>query len=72
MTDRPGTQEVTPIAFPVAGRLITLIDTPGFDDSDRSDTDILNLVAGYLAQTYSEGVLLMGIIFLQPINQPRL
>jgi len=66
------TQEVTPIIFDLNGQRITLIDTPGFDDSERSDTDILTLVANYMAKTYEQGMLLTGIIFLQPINQPRL
>ena len=68
-----GTQDVIPISYTLPdGRRVTLIDTPGFDDSDRSDADILGLVAAYMAQTYKQGVLLNGILFLQPINQPRL
>ena len=31
------------------GRLVTLIDTPGFDDSSVSDTDILKMIALYLS-----------------------
>ncbi|KAK3900829.1 P-loop containing nucleoside triphosphate hydrolase protein [Staphylotrichum tortipilum] len=67
------TQDVIPISYTLPdGRRVTLIDTPGFDDSERSDADILGLVAAYMAQTYKQGVLLNGILFLQPINQPRL
>ena len=61
-----------PITFSLGGRPVTLIDTPGFDDSERSDADILALVATYMAQSYQQGVLLTGIVFLQPINQTRL
>lgn len=67
-----GTQDVTPVPFSLGGKAITLIDTPGFDDSERTDADILSLVATYMAKTYEQGMLLHGIIFLQPINQPRL
>ena len=35
--------------FTLGGRTVTLIDTPGFDDTARSDTDILKMIAGYLA-----------------------
>ena len=33
------------------GRLVTLIDTPGFDDSSVSDTDILKMTALFLSST---------------------
>ena len=35
--------------FTLDGRPVILIDTPGFDDTDRSDTDILRLIAAFLA-----------------------
>jgi len=66
------TQDVIPISYMLDGKEVTLIDTPGFDDSERSDADILALVAAYMAETYGQGMLLTGILFLQPINQPRL
>jgi predicted GTPase len=37
--------------FLLNGRIITLIDTPGFDDTSRSDTDILSSIAAYLSNT---------------------
>jgi polyhydroxyalkanoate synthesis regulator phasin len=50
------------------GRTVTLIDTPGFDDAYRSDADILAHIAKWLRTTYNEGMLLTGIILLQPIT----
>jgi hypothetical protein len=38
--------------FIVSGRVVTLIDTPGFDDTTRSDTDVLTMIAAYLSKTY--------------------
>jgi len=35
--------------FVLGRRTITLIDTPGFDDTTRSDTDILRMIAAFLA-----------------------
>ena len=35
--------------FTLDGRTVTLIDTPGFDDTSRSDADILKMIAAYLA-----------------------
>ncbi|OCH83800.1 hypothetical protein OBBRIDRAFT_892121 [Obba rivulosa] len=37
--------------FQLFGRNITLIDTPGFDDTTISDTDILKMIAAYLSTT---------------------
>ncbi|KAK1833478.1 P-loop containing nucleoside triphosphate hydrolase protein [Podospora conica] len=66
------TQDVIPVAFTLDGQPVTLFDTPGFDDSERSDADILNLVANYMARSYEQGMLLTGVIFVQPISQQRL
>ena len=35
--------------FALDGRQVVLIDTPGFDDTTKSDTDILKMIAGFLA-----------------------
>ncbi len=44
-----GTYEVNvALDFGLDGRVVTLIDTPGFDDTNRSDTDILATIAGHL------------------------
>ena len=46
------TEEVNPVdSFLLDGVPVTLIDTPGFDDTSKSDTDILKLIAAYLAST---------------------
>ena len=37
--------------FRLDGIPVTLIDTPGFDDTSKTDTDILKLIAAYLATT---------------------
>ncbi|TDL15552.1 hypothetical protein BD410DRAFT_845111 [Rickenella mellea] len=41
--------------FELDGYNVTLIDTPGFDDTERSDTEILNLIAVYLSSSYEHG-----------------
>ena len=35
----------------IDGQPVVLIDTPGFDDTNKSDTDILKLIAAFLATT---------------------
>ncbi|KAH8903508.1 hypothetical protein BR93DRAFT_866402, partial [Coniochaeta sp. PMI_546] len=66
------TPDVEPVRCTIDGRQITLLDTPGFDDSSQSDADILQLIANYLAETYKHQIYLTGIIFLQPISNARL
>jgi hypothetical protein len=54
------------------GQNIYLVDTPGFDDSNRSDTDVLRDVVAWLATAYSHRVYLTGIIYLQRITDTRM
>jgi len=53
-------------------RRVYLIDTPGFDDTNRSDTDVLKDVAFFLAQAYKTTVQLSGIIYLHRITDDRM
>lgn len=71
-----GTAEVQ--VYPLPDSQIFIIDTPGFDDSKRSDTDILQSIASCLADL-REGLIfegqeidLSGIIYMHPINQMRM
>lgn len=72
-----GTQDVGPVQFTLpatsvhAGKTVTLIDTPGFDDHDTRDVDILGRVAEYLSMTYGEGKRLTGVIYAQAIHTTR-
>jgi len=38
--------------FTLDRRPVILIDTPGFDDTNKSDTDVLKLIAAFLATTW--------------------
>lgn len=58
--------------FKLSGREVTLIDTPGFDDTSRSDTDILAMIGAYLSQTYEHGAKLAGIIYMHRISDFRM
>ena len=37
--------------FTLEGRRVVLVDTPGFDDTSKSDTEILQTIAAFLAAT---------------------
>jgi hypothetical protein len=49
-----------------------LVDTPGFDDTYRSDADVLRDVANWLNNAYVEKIQLTGIIYLHRISDVRL
>ncbi|TDL17135.1 hypothetical protein BD410DRAFT_843838 [Rickenella mellea] len=51
---------------------IVLVDTPGFDDTERSDTQILGMVSHWLEKTYKKRILLTGIIYLHRITDNRM
>lgn len=44
-----------------------LIDTPGFNDTDRSDVETLRVLATYLSASYSRNVFIHGMIYLHRI-----
>jgi hypothetical protein len=37
--------------FILDGRRVILIDTPGFDDTCKSDTDVLKMIAAFLGES---------------------
>jgi type I site-specific restriction-modification system R (restriction) subunit len=51
---------------------VHLIDTPGFDDQSRSDTEVLRDIAGWMALTYKNKIKLSGVIYLHRITDPRM
>lgn len=51
---------------------VHLIDTPGFDDSNRKDTEVLRDIAGWMGVTYDKGIRLSGIIYLHNISHTRM
>ncbi|KAI0968511.1 P-loop containing nucleoside triphosphate hydrolase protein [Xylaria arbuscula] len=51
---------------------VYLVDTPGFDDTHRKDTEILRTLGTWLTSTYISGVKLSGIIYCHRINQTRM
>lgn len=54
------------------GKKVFLVDTPGFDDTYKSDTDILREIASWLAEAYEVKIKLTGIIYLHRIMDVRM
>lgn len=66
-----GTQAIALAPLKVDGREVILVDTPGFDDGQRTDAQILNLLAEWLKTTYDANTYLNGLIMLQQANADR-
>lgn len=65
------TQEIAQYRFQSAGISCVLVDTPGFDDSQRDDEDVYRELARWMAQAFQKGQLLNGLLHLQAMNIPR-
>lgn len=66
------TQEPHLFEFSYGDRQMAILDTPGFDDTYRTDTDVLQGIAQFLVGTYQKNIRLSGIIYLHRITDPRL
>jgi hypothetical protein len=68
------TQDVAIHSFRHRGRIVRMIDTPGFDDTSRADVNILNNIAFWLSHAYraTPKLLLSGIIYLHPVLETRM
>ncbi|PUU74176.1 hypothetical protein B9Z19DRAFT_1033631 [Tuber borchii] len=66
------TIRVQPYSFEYLGERITLVDTPGFNDTNRTDTEVLKEIADWTSKTYKKNQLLSGIIYLHPITHTRM
>jgi len=51
---------------------VTVVDCPGFDDTKRSDTEILEEIANLLSTQYILGLKLKGIVYLHRITDNRM
>ncbi|KAK3503370.1 P-loop containing nucleoside triphosphate hydrolase protein [Neurospora crassa] len=51
---------------------VYLVDTPGFDDTNLTDSDVLKAIGTWMGDTYSKDIKLNGIIYLHRITDPRM
>jgi hypothetical protein len=68
----PGTSEIEEVEFKIGFCNVTLLDTPGFDDTSRTDTEILKMIASWMVDAYEKKVQLTGVIYLHRISDPRM
>ncbi|KAF9259855.1 hypothetical protein L218DRAFT_963229 [Marasmius fiardii PR-910] len=62
--------ETSPSFF-IDGRNVVLVDTPGFDDTTKTDMDTLSMISVFLAEMYKGNKKLAGIIYLHRISDVR-
>ncbi|KAI1631490.1 P-loop containing nucleoside triphosphate hydrolase protein [Biscogniauxia mediterranea] len=65
------TRDIQVIETKIDGRTVRFVDTPGFSDTTLSDSEVLQLIADYLATAYKSEIKLSGIIYLHPISDTR-
>lgn len=51
---------------------VTVVDTPGFDDTHRSDAEVLREITEFLAAQYMLKIPLKGIIYLHQIHENKM
>ncbi|KAL7892232.1 P-loop containing nucleoside triphosphate hydrolase protein [Trichoderma sp. TUCIM 5745] len=66
------TSNVSIHAATINGQKCRLVDTPGFDDTNRPDAEILREVANWLNISHENRIQLAGIIYLHRISDNRL
>ncbi|KAI5989619.1 P-loop containing nucleoside triphosphate hydrolase protein [Pisolithus orientalis] len=67
------TNEVqTSLPFKVGGKQVVVLDTPGFDDTTMTDTDVLKIISAYLVAMNKQGARLVGVIYMQRISDLKI
>ena len=66
-----GTANCEAVPVNIGRSKVLLIDTPGFDDSIKTDSEILTEISRILAAQYEAGVSLKGVIYLHRIIDIR-
>ncbi|KAF4565583.1 hypothetical protein EYR40_002350 [Pleurotus pulmonarius] len=65
------TQDIAAVRAKVGGRDVEFIDTPGFDDTNRSEFEIATIIADWLAFRYRNGYKINGIVLMRDIRRVR-
>ncbi|KDQ52985.1 hypothetical protein JAAARDRAFT_84004, partial [Jaapia argillacea MUCL 33604] len=64
--------QIIKLQSPNSGYDVVFVDTPGFDDTHKSDTVILNSISDWLNETYNNQILLSGILYFRRISDNRM
>jgi hypothetical protein len=72
VTRLPDTQKISIYSFKNNNTTVHLVDTPGFDDTYRSDSDVLRETVAFFFMLYQRKIQLTGIVYLHRISDVRL
>ena len=67
-----GTEDVSAYEMQYRGQRVWLLDTPGFNDTHRSDTEILTDITAWLMRAHESRIKLSGLIYLHNITHNRM
>jgi hypothetical protein len=67
-----GTSEIMAYKMTHDDMTVHLIDTPGFNDTYKTEMEVLQEIAHWLADTYEQSTKLNGIIYLHSINNVKM
>ncbi|KAF8159713.1 P-loop containing nucleoside triphosphate hydrolase protein [Crassisporium funariophilum] len=67
------TINIVKLSFPEYSECnIVFVDTPGFDDTNKSDVEILRMIADWLKKRYQANILLSGLVYFHRISDNRM
>lgn len=66
------TREVKATRCTLKGSSVVLVDTPGFDDTERSDWEILEIISNWLNEEYQTGTILSALLWFHRISDNRM
>ncbi|KAJ3089199.1 hypothetical protein HK102_006956 [Quaeritorhiza haematococci] len=66
------TNQIEPFEATINGQQVVLVDTPGFDDTDRPDEEIVHALVEWFAKSYWHGGKITGVVFLHSLAIPRM
>lgn len=70
-TNTEGTSEIEVFSFKCDGRTVHLIDTLSFNDTHRTDSDVLKDLVFWLDASYHQQIRLSGMVYLHPIHESK-
>ncbi|KZT01617.1 uncharacterized protein LAESUDRAFT_707216 [Laetiporus sulphureus 93-53] len=66
------TREIHEVSFSLSTHDVIIIDTPGFDDTERPQVAVLNQLAKYLKKMREEGKPVCGAVYFHRISDRRI
>ncbi|KAK3350326.1 hypothetical protein B0T25DRAFT_570889 [Lasiosphaeria hispida] len=58
--------------FEFDGQSVLLVDTPGFDDTNLADTEVLGRIVEYFNTQYKQQVKFAGLLYLRDIDEAKM